>query len=467
MEQLPCTVIVFVHNLSYEFSFLKGIYHFEMDQVSVIEGRKILRAKYRNIEYRCSYLQTNMNLDLLLKQYHVPNKKLTLDYSKRRFSDTPMDESEIAYCVNDVLGLTQALRARMKAYGDNLITIPLTSTGYARRECKAVLYPLSRTMKGLHGSFEVYKLLRRAFRGGNTHANKNYTGYPVDNVISVDRSSSYPDVLVNCRFPIRAFTQIKNPNIHLVLEDIQKDYAVLMDVTFLNLRLKNKNWGCPYISTDGVICDALTFNPITKSRYKFIKDNGRIVELTSKDIDDPARINMCITDIDLQIILSEYVTDGIIVNDAYISKYGYLPDSLRNLIIEYYRRKTALKGLDDDDSIQMYNKSKALLNSLYGMFSQDPAKIDWVYEEDDAFQEQFHRNEKMFDREHLHVIEAGQREAYEMYIQKSLFPYQWGVWVTALARLRLEEGIEIAGGSEFFRLHRYRFREICRQRSII
>ena len=56
--------------------------------------------------------------------------------------------------------------------------------------------------------YEIYKMLREAFRGGNTHANRYYTNYTLHNVHSADRSSSYPDVMCNCKLPISEFYRL-------------------------------------------------------------------------------------------------------------------------------------------------------------------------------------------------------------------------------------------------------------------
>lgn len=49
-------------------------------------------------------------------------------------------------------------------------------------------------------TLHVFELLREAFRGGDTHANRFYVGKILDNVGSYDRESSYPYELVNKNF---------------------------------------------------------------------------------------------------------------------------------------------------------------------------------------------------------------------------------------------------------------------------
>jgi hypothetical protein len=54
---------VFVHNLSYEFQFLRGIYQFQPEEVFALDSRKVLKCKmFNHIEMRCSYLHSNMSL---------------------------------------------------------------------------------------------------------------------------------------------------------------------------------------------------------------------------------------------------------------------------------------------------------------------------------------------------------------------------------------------------------------------
>ena len=56
-------LVVYVHNLSFEFQFLSGIFDFSKDDVFAVDHRKVLKALLDDkIEFRCSYLQTNMSL---------------------------------------------------------------------------------------------------------------------------------------------------------------------------------------------------------------------------------------------------------------------------------------------------------------------------------------------------------------------------------------------------------------------
>ena len=73
-------------------------------------------------------------------------------------------------------------------------------------------------------------------------------------------------------------------------------------------------------------------------------------------------------------------------------------------------------------------KSKNKLNSIYGMMAQNPVKqsIDFI---DDGFVEHQDNPED--------ILMENNRKAF--------LCYQWGDWMTAWARYRLEEGIRLAG----------------------
>ena len=347
-------LVVYVHNLSYEFQFLKGIYSFVPDEVFAIASRKVLKCDmYGCFEFRCSYKLTNMSLGQFTKRMKVEHQKLSgeeFNYSVVRYPWTELSEEELEYCVNDVLGLVEAVEALMLRDGDTLQTIPLTSTGYVRRNAKRAM------RNGVHHSFvysilpdyETYKALREAFRGGNTHANRYYSGDIIKNVHSADRSSSYPAVICNCEFPMSVFTPImpKDLNMNYIIRCIKiRHKALLLRVRFEHLKLRDAFWGCPYLSTDKCRnCDDVidTF------------DNGRILSAH--------RIETTITDIDLKIILEEYTGDITFLQGWYAS-YKKLPQPLIDEVIKYYKEKTELKGVVGSEIY--YDKAKALLNSLY------------------------------------------------------------------------------------------------------
>lgn len=406
-------LVVFVHNLSYEFQFLRGIYQFSPDEVFAIKSRKVLKCNmYGCFEFRCSYIHSNMNLDTYTTKMGVKHKKLTgtFDYEKIRYPWTELNNDELAYCIHDVQGLVEAIKIEMEHDGDNLYTFPLTSTGYVRRDAKKAMSNVSFSfVRNQLPDYEIYKMLREAFRGGNTHANRYYANYTLHNVHSADRSSSYPDVMCNCKFPISEFYRLGDLSYKDVVKLIEKrNKALIMRVAITGIYLTRIDWGCPYLS-------------ISKCRHieNALEDNGRILSAEY--------LETTLTDIDLRIVLQEYSFTDIRFFDVASSRYGYLPSPLISTICQYYHYKTELKNVPGQELL--YMKSKNKLNSLYGMCAQDPVKQSILFINND-FQEQNEEEAKL-------LLEHN---------KKAFLAYQWGVWVTAWARYRLEEGIILAHG---------------------
>ena len=411
-------LVVFVHNLSHEFQYLKGVYNFLPSDVFAVASRKVVKCDmWGCFEFRCSYKLTNMSLKQFTKKMNVKHQKLSgdeFDYSVKRFPWTELSDKELEYCINDVQGLVEAVNALMNRDGDTLQTIPMTSTGYVRRNAKRAM-----RAEGIHHNFvhsilpdlEIYRALREAFRGGNTHANRYFTGDVVENVHSADRSSSYPAVICNCEFPMTQFIPIlpSDLNLDYIARCINiRHKALLMRVKITNLRLRDKYWGCPYLSTDK--CRKL--NETTTST-----DNGRILSAYS--------LETTITDIDLKIILEEY-SGEINFLQAWYASYKKLPQPLIDEVIKYYRDKTELKGVKGQEIY--YDKAKALLNALYGMMAQDPVKHNLIFHQIGDWEEDTSKSDEQ-------LLEDSNKRAF--------LAYQWGVWVTAHSRDALERGIRL------------------------
>lgn len=210
-------LIVYVHNLSYEFQFMRKI--FEWDKVFSLDVRKPVYAITKTgIEYRCSYKLSGYNLETVgknLQKYKVEKMSGDLDYSKVRHSKTPLTEKEWQYCVHDVLVVMAYIQEKIESDGD-ITKIPLTKTGYVRNYCRNNCFYLYKShkrggwkykqyrqlMRNLTLTPDEYNQLKRAFQGGFTHANAVYSGRILENVGSFDFTSSYPYVMISEKYPM-------------------------------------------------------------------------------------------------------------------------------------------------------------------------------------------------------------------------------------------------------------------------
>jgi len=407
-------IMIFVHNLSFEFQWLRGLYDFTPEEVFAVEPRKVLKCEMmEHFEFRCSYLQTNMSLAEFTHKMGVEDKKLSgeeFDYSKKRYPWTKLTDRELLYCVNDVRGLVEAMRKQIDLEGDDLYRVPYTSTGYPRRDLRAALRHYNKNdLIAQLPDYDVFCMLRSAFRGGDTHSNRYYTGLIVRDVKSYDRASSYPDVMVNCMFPMGPWMKDENVDMAWVLRRIYRHHrACLMRVKLFNVRLTDPSWGDPYLAK--AKCENVLHADI---------DNGRIL---CADY-----LETTITDIDFKIIMEEYTFDYMEVEKFYHARYGKLPLQMRNTILEYFHRKTDLKGVEGQDLY--YGKAKAKLNALYGCTVQNPCRptIDFL----DDFIERDEDEEEMLDKANKHAF----------------LNYAWGVWVTSAARMELFRAIKLVHDS--------------------
>lgn len=409
-------LMIYVHNLSFEFTWLKGLYKFKPDEVFSIESRKVLRCTmWEHFEIRCSYLLTNMNLDTFTKKMGVTHKLSgeEFNYNKKRYPWTDLTDKELEYCITDVKALVEALKVYYTIEGDNFYTIPYTSTGFVRRDVKrAMRHYNKQDLLNMQPDYDIYCLLSEAFRGGNTHANRYYAGQIMEHITSYDRVSSYPDVQINELFPMSPWIREENVTADRACRIIFKHKrAALMRVGFENIRLKNPLWGCPYI-------------PKHKCRNlgQHYNDNGRILWADWLEIS--------ITDPDFDIIIQEYDYDSITFYDFYHCRYGRLPKPLREEIQKFYRDKTELKGVEGQELFYMLQKVK--LNSIYGMSCQKPVKetIDFI---DGAWVERDDPEPELLAKNNA----------------KAFLVYSWGVWTTAHARRELEKAINIVGPERF------------------
>ncbi len=414
--------MIFVHNLSYEFQFLRGIYTFSPDEVFAIKSRKILKCEMlERFEFRCSYLQTNMSLKTFTSKMKVEHQKLSgekFNYEKKRFPWTELTDYEIQYSTYDTIGLVEAMYKRMILSNDNLYTLPLTSTGYVRRETKKAMYGWSRKHKDIFPTIDVFNLLEEAFRGGDTHANRYYSGTVIRadgkkilGIGSYDRSSSYPDVVLNCVFPMTRFVYIGSITENDIEKKLDRGKALLFRCKITGIEQIDKFYGAPYL-------------PYSKCRNvsRETLDNGRILSAEY--------VETTITDIDYEIMKREYKWKGFEITECYESKYGALPEPLKDIFRKYYTDKTELKGIVEQELF--YNLQKALLNACYGMMVQSPVKQSLIFTE---------------SAENIYTVDenVSRETLLTKYNRTAFLPYQWGVWVTAWARLRLKEGINIVG----------------------
>lgn len=412
-------LICYIHNFSYEFQFLYS--WIKLTNVFAIDKRKPLKAisKDFNIEFRCSYLLSNMNLKKFIE--NTPNAHYfkgsgDLDYKKVFTPKSNLTMSELGYCYNDVMGLYEAIIYLLRE--DTLTTIPLTSTGYVRRECRNNMRKNKKNRKqflDLKLDDKLYQLCKDSFRGGNTASNRYKTNFINYDVSSYDMSSAYPYAMISGLYPITPFQEETITSLDM-LDDYNNRYCTLAYYSFENVKLK-KGIPFPYIPYSKCI-EFIAPSYDTQFKGKEYCYNGRVLEADF--------IKIAMTNYDYQIFINQYEYDeeNVRVEDFYYSHKGFLPKELINTVLEFFTLKSQLKGIDGKE--YEYMKSKNKLNSLYGMIVTD------IIRQENLFNNQW---------------EKGENSTLEEYYSKrnNFLTYQWGLFVTAICRTNLQKAIDKIG----------------------
>lgn len=399
-------LVIWVHFLAYEFQWLRSIG--EVTRMFATAKRAPVVVEMDDVlEYRCSYKLSNMSLSKFTEQEQAQHAKQSdFDYLVKRYPDTYLSDSDLLYSVCDVLGLHESVAHIMRTYSDTLGSIPYTSTGYVRREARDAVqvnrdnhYQLIDTRLSAH----EYKLCKSASRGGNVHANVLYVNQIIEDVLSDDRSSSYPAEMLAGLYPKGRLIEDRG-------RGIVKDAANILFIELRDVKLKPGVY-FPYISVNK--CERLKGVSYRGARF----DNGRVLSAPL--------LYMACTEIDFEIIVSQYDAK-ITILEQYVSEYGYLCKEYRDFVYEAYKAKCKLKHEDP----YFYAKYKNKVNALFGMMLTDITRENVVYVNDD------------WGSELPPVIEA-LNQYYKNY--KSFLSYQDGIYVTANARKSLQIVLDVLG----------------------
>lgn len=410
-----CRLVVYVHNLPYEFQFIRK--RLEWEEVFLLSERKPVYANARGIEFRCSLkLAGGKSLENVakdLKKYRVQKAIGNLDYNVMRTPLTPLTEKELLYCENDIRVILCYIQEKIEQDGD-ITKIPLTNTGYVRNYCRKECFrrwkKYHQIMEELTVEADEYSQLKRAFQGGFTHANAHYVNNVLKDVGSHDFTSSYPSVMLLEKFPM---SKAKKVTSDITEEQLTK--LLLSKCCLFELEL----WD--------VIPKLMQDHPISRSKCYIaencVVDNGRIVAA--------GHIKTTVTEQDYFVYLEFYDWERMAVSNFRYYEKQYLPKQFAMSILGLYEKKTMLKDVEGEELNYMISKN--MMNASFGMSVTDPVREILEYKHNEYFKTPPNLEEAI--------------EKYNKNIRRFLF-YPWGVWITAYARANLFSGI-IAMGSDY------------------
>lgn len=414
LKDLPTDtdVIIWVHNLSYEFQTLCNILTWK--QIFARNSHKPMKCtpnEFPSIEFRCTYMLTRLSLDSWGKQIGFKKKTGDLDYDVIRTPNTPLTDIELQYCEYDCLVVYHGILDFLKRYS-NQWDIPLTQTGTVRREVKNLLMTDKKYQKFIKRlvprNAKEYTMLQAVFSGGYTHANQLYSGKVIDEHIEhYDFASSYPTVMIAEKYP-------SSPWVYTGYHEIPNEknfdtYAYIFYLKFTGIESVSFN---TYIQASKCTGKGIYF------------DNGRVLHADELSI-------IC-TEQDYTTIKNNYEWESLEVQKVYRSYKDYLPKEFLNYILGLYANKTMYKDVDGKEDI--YLQAKQFINSMFGMCVTSVIQSDVEYVNDQWLTQPLTIemvNERL---EKLRSYSQGERRYF--------LSYSWGCWITAYARRNLWKCIE-------------------------
>ena len=430
-------LIVYVHNLSYDFQFFRT--HFNFMKVFASDRRKPLYALTDSgIEFRCSYMLSGLSLAKVgenLLKYKMEKKVGDLDYKLIRHQKTKLTRKEIGYCVADVKVVMAYIAEEIERY-DGIAKLPLTKTGYVRNYIRhSCFYDPETGRKDKHRYLQfkdlmerliildsdMYQHLKNAYAGGFCHGNSIYIKQELNDISSWDFTSSYPACICSERYPMGTPKYYRGDELTQdKFYELIKYYCCVFTIHFYNLREKPEVYE-NYISESR--CIKISMNPAFDSegnRRKPVVNNGRLVSADYVEID--------ITEVDFEVIKKFYDWDSFRISNVYAWLRGYLPKDFIIGVLELYKKKTELKGVKGKEA--EYMVSKGMLNSCYGMMCTDLVRE--VNEYNNGWEEPYIPD---LDTE---IAKYNRKRSRFLY-------YPWGIYVTAYARKNLFTAILEAG----------------------
>lgn len=400
--------VCFVHNLAYEHTFVRE--YLGIDKIFFTEVRKPLYFNVGACEFRCTFRLTNLSLAKWGEQNGVEKKVGDLDYTVLRTPKTELTKTELNYCIYDLLVMVQGLKLYKKQY-EHIHAIPYTLTGQVRIRVKELysqdFYFKKFVSEMMPQNYDDFLVQAHTFGGGYVASNVLYTNKVLHGVKSFDIASAYPWQVFSKKFPSAPFTKVNAPvnwydgNAHICLVEFQA--------------LESINDLCVMPSSKRIMAQGMTLDEFKHQDKAICKNNGKV-----KHAD---RFALYCTEQDFALYSQYYKWKKCIVHSHRIAPVDYIDKRFIMLMLDLYKSKTELKGVDDE----IYHQSKALLNSMsYGMMATSPCRDS--YEETDFVPHTIKCNE---------TTGNAQLQEFRDKIWKNIVPYCWGLYVTSYQRRRV------------------------------
>ena len=444
----PPKMIIWVANLSHEWAFMKNLFDGTLPVSKIFAKSKrepLLIEVAGAVQFREAIGLFGHSLADISKNWCTKYKKLSgdLDYSKVRTFNTPLDETEAAYCKNDVMILTEMHAAVFKAYtrANGVMYLPYTVSGFVRlrlkeaiendeslTECRNTLggkwlqksnvQLLKKRNQKLYTTPEDWNIIRTyGFSGGVTGSNIEHVGKELHNIKCADITSDYPYQMLNERYPNGPIQKGNQTDFENALKNNLPCFALLH---IGEMRAKTNH---AVFSKHKVLnLNELEYMKIFGAPKDMIILNGKI--LAAK------KLVVIMNDVDLKIYTKAYNLENVTVLKCWYFPWGYkpLPKWLTDCVISDYITKAKLKKQLGSHAAQQnveYRDSKSRVNTYFGTLATRP---DDIFNALDDLQ--------LFTPEKEFTFDDLRRNTW-------LNPY-WAFYITSYARKMLIEKILVA-----------------------
>lgn len=420
--------ICYFHNFSYDHWFLRRFLYRELGKPCKylnIKSHYPLFIRFEcGIEIRDSLILAQRKLESWADELNVEHKKACgyWNYNKFRDQKQKYTKRELEYIEHDTLAGVECIDALMHNLNKKVYSMPFTSTGIIRKDLQEIGRENNahEFFLSVAPSYDEYLEFLKGFHGGYVHANRFF----IDTLITEDIfglvqcgdfMSSYPFSLLAFKYPMEKFHHMEDCTATDILRSCEST-AFMFKFVAIGIKLKNPNNSSPALQFSKCE-DGSVINPVI--------DNGRILEA--------AALTIYLTELDLQVIHSQYECESHVCTEVMYAHKDYLPRWFTDYIYEWFKKKCELSFQKKEKPVD-YNISKTKINGCYGLTVQKPIQ-DEILEaffddpEHDKMSGDYYKQEfKTPEEKYKH-----DKKQYDKYLKNknSILPYFWGVWCTS------------------------------------
>ena len=464
-EKFPKKVLTFIHNASYDLSYLIPYFREFLPDYGTTDGliegpNKFLTYVQGALEFRCTYRLSNMSLAKWSDEMNVEHKKQIglYDYDRVIYQDSELSENEKLYDRYDIWSMKECLEATNAYNHDDLTTMPLTFTGYTRRvlrkSCKASKYYRDKYCYKNRLTTDIFYAWEKSYAGGMTHMNRYYADLTIESgkkyrfmdewvyvplIGHRDFKSHYPSQMACMTYPLGVpqlvfdITQFDDSiEIPEILDYFPKFFTMSI-IRFYDAEIKDKDITIPFMQ----------FSKFNEKHITDIRlDNGRVIYARGEWV-------MYLDNLMLQILDEQYDLEYEVLKVWKIEAMK-LPDEILSVVDNLFKGKSDHKNivneltdkfgkLDPRTVAEQFelSQTKISLNSVYGCTCMNPIR------------EQYSLTDNMdFIPDSLHSSYEAITEGLEKYYKNhnNFLSYAIGCAVTSWAKFELYEYITKAIG---------------------